>query len=60
MKCDEIIKKLESLSPVSFAEEWDNVGLLAGRRDKEADKKLQNPVLSSWNFRRFFTISVHN
>lgn len=35
MKCDEIIKKLESLSPVSFAEEWDNVGLLAGRRDKE-------------------------
>ena len=35
MKCDEIIKKLESLSPASFAEEWDNVGLLAGRRDKE-------------------------
>lgn len=35
MKCDEIIKKLESLSPASFAEDWDNVGLLAGRRDKE-------------------------
>ncbi|MDE7184201.1 MAG: Nif3-like dinuclear metal center hexameric protein, partial [Lachnospiraceae bacterium] len=35
MKCDEIIEKLEALSPASFAEEWDNVGLLAGRRDKE-------------------------
>ncbi|MDE7203915.1 MAG: Nif3-like dinuclear metal center hexameric protein [Lachnospiraceae bacterium] len=35
MKCCEIIEKLESLSPTTFAEEWDNIGLLAGRRDKE-------------------------
>lgn len=35
MKCYEIIEKLETLSPTAFAEEWDNVGLLAGRRDKE-------------------------
>ncbi|MDE6989499.1 MAG: Nif3-like dinuclear metal center hexameric protein [Lachnospiraceae bacterium] len=35
MKCYEIIDKLESLSPAEFAEEWDNIGLLAGRRDKE-------------------------
>ncbi len=35
MKCYEIIEKLEVLSPTIFAEEWDNVGLLAGRRDKE-------------------------
>ncbi|MDE6622274.1 MAG: Nif3-like dinuclear metal center hexameric protein [Lachnospiraceae bacterium] len=35
MKCSEIIEKLESLSPTAFAEEWDNIGLLAGRRDKE-------------------------
>ncbi len=35
MKCYEIIDKLESLSPTEFAEEWDNIGLLAGRRDKE-------------------------
>lgn len=35
MKCYEIIEKLESLSPITFAEEWDNVGLLTGRRDKE-------------------------
>ena len=35
MRCSEIIEKLEALSPESFAEEWDNVGLLAGRRDKE-------------------------
>ena len=35
MKCCEIIEKLETLSPVLYAEEWDNIGLLAGRRDKE-------------------------
>lgn len=35
MKCGEIIEKLETLSPVMYAEEWDNIGLLAGRRDKE-------------------------
>ena len=35
MKCYEIIEKLETLSPPSFAEDWDNIGLLVGRRDKE-------------------------
>lgn len=35
MKCYEVIEKLETLSPTTFAEEWDNVGLLAGRRNKE-------------------------
>ena len=35
MKCYEIIEKLETLSPPSYAEEWDNIGLLVGRRDKE-------------------------
>jgi dinuclear metal center YbgI/SA1388 family protein len=38
MKCSEIIEHLEQLSPPSFAEEWDNVGLLAGRRDKEVQR----------------------
>lgn len=38
MKCSEIIVSLERLSPPSFAESWDNVGLLAGRRDKEVNK----------------------
>lgn len=37
MKCREIIEKLEALSPVAYAEEWDNIGLLAGRRDKEVE-----------------------
>ncbi len=37
MKCYEIIKKLEALSPISYAEDWDNIGLLAGRRDKEVN-----------------------
>ena len=35
MKCYEVIDKLEALSPISYAEDWDHVGLLAGRRDKE-------------------------
>ena len=35
MRCNEIIERLEMLSPRSFAENWDNVGLLAGRYEKE-------------------------
>ncbi len=35
MRCCDIIKHLESLSPLSMACDWDNVGLLAGRSDKE-------------------------
>lgn len=38
MRCSDIIRKLEELSPVSYAEEWDNVGLLVGRYDKEVQK----------------------
>lgn len=35
MKCSEIIKILEELSPKNMACDWDNPGLLAGRSDKE-------------------------
>lgn len=35
MKCSEIIKILEELSPRSMACDWDNPGLLAGRSDKD-------------------------
>lgn len=38
MKCTEIIKRLEILAPPKFAEEWDNIGLLAGRSNKEIKK----------------------
>jgi dinuclear metal center YbgI/SA1388 family protein len=38
MKCYEIIEMLETLSPVNFAEDWDNIGLLAGRREKDVEK----------------------
>ena len=41
MKCYEVIDKLEALSPISYAEDWDNVGLLAGRRDKEIKSRLR-------------------
>ena len=36
--CNVIIESLERHSALSFAENWDNVGLLAGRRDKEVGK----------------------
>lgn len=35
MRCGEIIEKLEQIAPVKYAEEWDNVGFLAGRREKK-------------------------
>lgn len=35
MKCYEIMERLEEVSPRSFAENWDNVGLLCGREEKE-------------------------
>jgi dinuclear metal center YbgI/SA1388 family protein len=38
MRCDELIDKLEQLAPVSCACDWDNVGLLTGRSDKEVKK----------------------
>ena len=31
----ELMENLEQFCPASFAESWDNVGLLVGRRDKE-------------------------
>lgn len=38
MKCSEVIQCLERIAPSMFAEKWDNVGLLAGRMDKEVHK----------------------
>ena len=38
MKCTELMKRLEILAPTSYAESWDNVGLLAGRKGKEIKK----------------------
>ena len=35
MLCKEIIKKLEEVYPKNAALEWDNVGLLVGREQKE-------------------------
>lgn len=40
MKCSEIIEILEELAPRRMACEWDNPGLLAGRREKEVKKVL--------------------
>ena len=35
MRCTDIMRRLEVLAPLGFAEKWDNVGLLAGRSMKE-------------------------
>lgn len=40
MKCREIIGLLEQLSPVEYACDWDNVGLMVGDRDREIKKVL--------------------
>ena len=40
MKCSEIIEILELLAPRRCACDWDNPGLLAGRKDKEVKKIL--------------------
>ena len=34
LTCEDVIQCLEDLSPTGFAESWDNVGLLLGRREK--------------------------
>lgn len=38
MNYKDIIDRLEEIAPVSFAEDWDNVGLLVGSREKEVKK----------------------
>ena len=40
MKCKEVIKELEKLSPREYAMEWDNVGLLVGKEDSEVKRVL--------------------
>lgn len=40
MRCNEVMNILETLSPVVFAEKWDNVGLLVGREDKTVHKVM--------------------
>ncbi len=40
MRCSELIARLEELAPPRYAEEWDNVGLLAGRQDKEIKRVM--------------------
>ena len=38
MECKKVIEILEEQSPKSYACDWDNVGLLVGREDKEIQK----------------------
>lgn len=40
MQCQDIVKLLDALSPKKYACDWDNVGLLVGRRKKEVHKIL--------------------
>lgn len=38
MECREVIARLKEISPEAMALDWDNVGLLAGRADKEVKR----------------------
>lgn len=38
MRCKDIYEHLEQLSPVSFAQSWDNVGLLVGREERQVNR----------------------
>lgn len=38
--CEKIMQCLEDLWPVTFAESWDNVGLLVGRKDKVVESVM--------------------
>jgi len=38
MKCKTIIRRLEEKYPLTFAEKWDNVGLLVGDEEKEVSR----------------------
>ena len=40
MLCGDVINILDNQSPKEYALEWDNVGLLVGRKDKEINKIL--------------------
>lgn len=40
MKCKDIMDRLEQLSPKIHACDWDNVGLLVGRKEKEVHKLM--------------------
>lgn len=40
MKCEDMVKELEKLCRPSYALDWDNVGLLAGSKEKEVKKIL--------------------
>lgn len=40
MKCSEIMTQIETFAPMSYACDWDNPGLLAGRMEKEVKKIL--------------------
>lgn len=40
MNCKELMNHIELLAPLSFQEEWDNVGLLIGNKEKEIQRIL--------------------
>lgn len=37
MRCQDILEKIEARYPRKYACDWDNVGLLAGSREREVD-----------------------
>lgn len=40
VQCQDIMNFVEEIAPLALAEEWDNVGLLVGNRDKKVDRVM--------------------
>lgn len=51
-KIHEILALLNSIAPFDAAEEWDNVGLLAGSPEGETERVLCALDLSNYRFNR--------
>ena len=51
MELKEVITMLEQLSPPSFAEDWDNSGLMCGRAAKEVKSILLSVERKVWILR---------
>ena len=53
MKLTDVMKILEEVAPLRYAESWDNVGLLVGDPDAEISRVLGFlKYYSSWHFER--------
>ena len=51
MRCQDILEKIEARYPRKYACDWDNVGLLAGSRERRRIIRKQSTASESWKCR---------